>query len=538
MQHRVLCAVLLLPLADGEIELAVAAEHHAAAEVRRRVAPVLGDEDLLDVLQRFAVEPRACERRRRERALAAFGIRQIQDSVLREIRMRQDLEQPAEHRDAHLGHTRDRLRVESAVAEHAQAPRPLRDQQIAVRQPGEAPRVREPVGDLFHTNLEIGRLVDLRERRQRRRRARVLSLRGLPCQHEYGRKARQDTHRSLPHASQFRPARIATAAASRYPRRMVSKRWTWLAGLAVLFAGLTNAHGHVHYCFDGQEPPAAVHLVDSTDHDHELPGHDDGTEHDDLDLDLPNQALAKAVKHDLPAIVAVAWAMRRRFAARRRARRERRHASRSQPTLRPAPAARPAALNIRVVRGRRTQVPRPVDRARPAPRGRTRVGGCMALSIRRALALACAATLMGFAEPVASQALTLASAIEQTLARNPELRVYAPRLTAGRARAELAALRPPLELQAEVQDAFGTGRASGFDIAETTFALSQVVELGGKRGLRVGRREPRARPLPRPSARRPSSTSWPRSRGDSFTSLRTRSIWRSRCARPRWPRTT
>jgi hypothetical protein len=89
---------------------------------------------------------------------------------------------------------------------------------------------------------------------------------------------------------------------------MVSKRWTWLAGLAVLFAGLTNAHSHVHYCFDGQEPPAAVHLVDSTDHDHEVPGHDDGADHDDLDLDVPNQALAKAVKHDVPAIVAVAWA--------------------------------------------------------------------------------------------------------------------------------------------------------------------------------------------------------------------------------------
>jgi len=91
---------------------------------------------------------------------------------------------------------------------------------------------------------------------------------------------------------------------------MVSKRWTWLAGLAVLFAGLTNAHGHVHYCFDGQEPPAAVHLVDSTDHHHEAPGHsDDGTEHDDLDLDVPNQALAKAVKHDLAAIDMLAWTM-------------------------------------------------------------------------------------------------------------------------------------------------------------------------------------------------------------------------------------
>jgi cobalt-zinc-cadmium efflux system outer membrane protein len=81
--------------------------------------------------------------------------------------------------------------------------------------------------------------------------------------------------------------------------------------------------------------------------------------------------------------------------------------------------------------------------------------------------------------------LTLTSAIEQTLANNPELRVYAPRLTAARARADTVALRPPLELGAETQDALGTGRASGFDSAETTVALSQVVELGNKRALRV-----------------------------------------------------
>jgi hypothetical protein len=90
---------------------------------------------------------------------------------------------------------------------------------------------------------------------------------------------------------------------------MVSKRWTWLTGAAWLFAALTNAHGHVHYCFDGKEPPAAVHLVDSTDHDHEIPGHDSTGDHDDLDLDVPNQALAKVVKHDLPAIDALAWTM-------------------------------------------------------------------------------------------------------------------------------------------------------------------------------------------------------------------------------------
>jgi len=108
----------------------------------------------------------------------------------------------------------------------------------------------------------------------------------------------------------------------------------------------------------------------------------------------------------------------------------------------------------------------------------------MAPCSRRVHAL-CAALFLGCAAAAAGQELTLASAIEQTLARNPELRVYAPRLTADRARAEMAALKPPLEFQAEVQDAFGTGRASGFDIAETTFALSQVLELGGKRDLRV-----------------------------------------------------
>ena len=37
---------------------------------------------------------------------------------------------------------------------------------------------------------------------------------------------------------------------------MVSRRWTWLAGFALLFAGFTNAHSHVHYCFDGSESPA------------------------------------------------------------------------------------------------------------------------------------------------------------------------------------------------------------------------------------------------------------------------------------------
>jgi hypothetical protein len=89
---------------------------------------------------------------------------------------------------------------------------------------------------------------------------------------------------------------------------MASTRWTWITSLAVLFAGVTNAHAHVHYCFDGQEPPAALHVGDSPEHSHEhanhasqradTPDHGAEADHDDLDVDLLNKALAKVVKHD------------------------------------------------------------------------------------------------------------------------------------------------------------------------------------------------------------------------------------------------
>jgi hypothetical protein len=90
---------------------------------------------------------------------------------------------------------------------------------------------------------------------------------------------------------------------------MASKHWASLAAVAVLFAGLSNAHAHVHFCFDGQEPAAAVHLADGLDHAHEHPAQG-SDEHDDLDVDVPNQALAKQVKHDLTALEPLAgWTL-------------------------------------------------------------------------------------------------------------------------------------------------------------------------------------------------------------------------------------
>jgi hypothetical protein len=130
---------------------------------------------------------------------------------------------------------------------------------------------------------------------------------------------------------------------------MASKRWAWVAALAVLVAGITNAHAHVHLCFDGHDPPAAVYLADGSDHDHGLD--EDIACSGDIDVDLQNQVLAKTVKHDLLAIEPlIVWALAFEPDA----------ASRT--ALHPASSARTAALTPQVLGPFRTSV-RPLARA-------------------------------------------------------------------------------------------------------------------------------------------------------------------------------
>jgi cobalt-zinc-cadmium efflux system outer membrane protein len=81
--------------------------------------------------------------------------------------------------------------------------------------------------------------------------------------------------------------------------------------------------------------------------------------------------------------------------------------------------------------------------------------------------------------------LSLAAAVEQTLARNPRLEIFAYRLRAQDARTGTAALQPPLELRAELEDVFGTGQSSSLDTAEATFSIARVVELGDKSARRI-----------------------------------------------------
>ena len=76
--------------------------------------------------------------------------------------------------------------------------------------------------------------------------------------------------------------------------------------------------------------------------------------------------------------------------------------------------------------------------------------------------------------------LTLRQALALTLMKNPVLKVYSLETRAADARALQRGLRPNPELGIEIENAGGTGALSGFDSAETTIAIRQLIELGNK----------------------------------------------------------
>jgi outer membrane protein, heavy metal efflux system len=84
-----------------------------------------------------------------------------------------------------------------------------------------------------------------------------------------------------------------------------------------------------------------------------------------------------------------------------------------------------------------------------------------------------------------SAELTLQVAVNRAVERNPDLAQFAFRLRSEDARIRVAALKPPLEFGAQLENVLGSGAVSGFDGAELTFSLSQVVELGAVREHRV-----------------------------------------------------
>lgn len=80
--------------------------------------------------------------------------------------------------------------------------------------------------------------------------------------------------------------------------------------------------------------------------------------------------------------------------------------------------------------------------------------------------------------------LTLSRALSLVLTRNPELAGYSWEVRAGEARTLQAGFRPNPDIEAEIEDFGGSKERKSLEVAETTVALSQLIELGGKRSKR------------------------------------------------------
>ncbi len=87
------------------------------------------------------------------------------------------------------------------------------------------------------------------------------------------------------------------------------------------------------------------------------------------------------------------------------------------------------------------------------------------------------------AEPAGS--ITLRQALALALMHNPELKAFSWDVRVSEARQLQASLWPNPELEVEVEEVGGQGQRSGFDAAETTIQLSQLIELGDKRNKRT-----------------------------------------------------
>jgi cobalt-zinc-cadmium efflux system outer membrane protein len=80
--------------------------------------------------------------------------------------------------------------------------------------------------------------------------------------------------------------------------------------------------------------------------------------------------------------------------------------------------------------------------------------------------------------------LTLRTALALALARSPELQSFSWEIRARDARTLQAGRLPNPQLHTEIENVGGSGTRQGFEDTETTVRLSQLIELGGKRGKR------------------------------------------------------
>lgn len=99
----------------------------------------------------------------------------------------------------------------------------------------------------------------------------------------------------------------------------------------------------------------------------------------------------------------------------------------------------------------------------------------------RLMALAVCVAALAVAWPaVAADPMTLDDAFERVARSHPDLRLFGPRSDAFAAELDRASLRPAYVVGGDIENALGTGDASGLGGAELTLTLASVFERGGK----------------------------------------------------------
>jgi cobalt-zinc-cadmium efflux system outer membrane protein len=93
-------------------------------------------------------------------------------------------------------------------------------------------------------------------------------------------------------------------------------------------------------------------------------------------------------------------------------------------------------------------------------------------------------TALETADSEPADELTLRTALGLALARSPELQSFSWEIRARDARALQAGRLPNPQLHTEIENVGGSGNRRGFEDTESTVRLSQLIELGGKRGKR------------------------------------------------------
>lgn len=98
---------------------------------------------------------------------------------------------------------------------------------------------------------------------------------------------------------------------------------------------------------------------------------------------------------------------------------------------------------------------------------------------------AAAMLLASFASSAVAESLTLPQALDRAQTGSPLITAAEAGIRAAEGRARQAGLPPNPEISVEAENFSGSGPYDGFGSAETTFALEQRLELGGKRGSRL-----------------------------------------------------